>query len=358
MPTHEEPHKALKPLADPGLRRMLEDFVRRRVPASDVDDVVQTVLLDALSSPSIPSDATELRKWILGIARHKVVDHHRRVTREPTAELVELEAHAPPFEERALADWAEKQAGSEGEAKKTLAWMAREGEGEKLESIAADENVPATRVRQRVSRMRRWMKERWLAELAAVAALCALAILLWRLFRKPDEMPEARPEKPGPTPSAVPPEPSPLERARAMREDALRKCEQADYRACLDGLDEAARLDPAGDTEPRIRDARDRADKALQTPPPPVQSAAPPPTSKLSPTPTSMPGPAPSFQTTTPDKSLKPAPQTPQISPTTSPAPKPTSAPPPSKAEPKPSKSRFDFGGKKSSPTSSSFDSK
>ncbi len=339
MPTREEPQKALNPLADADVRRMLEDYVRRRVPASDVDDVVQTVLLDALSSPSVPGDATELRKWLLGIARHKVVDHHRRVTREPTAELVELEAHAPPYEERALAEWAEKQAGPEGDAKKTLAWMAREGEGEKLESIAAEENVPATRVRQRVSRMRRWMKERWLSELAAVAALCALAFVLWRIFKKPEEVPQALPDKPGP--SVVPPEPSPLERARAMREDALRKCDSADYRACLDGLDEAAKLDPAGDAEPKVRDARERADKALNAPPP-VQSSAPLP----APTVSAVPAPI-STPPTTSDEKSKPVPTTLQKT-------SPTSTPP--SVTPKPVKPSFDFGSKKSGKTSSSID--
>lgn len=332
-----EPQKASTQLADPGVRRMLEDFVRRRVPASDVDDVVQTVLVDALASPSIPSDATELRKWLLGIARHKVVDHHRRAVREPVAEPGELAAHAPPFEERALADWAEKQAGSERDAQKTLSWMAREGEGEKLESIAAEENVPPTRVRQRVSRMRRWMKERWLAELAAVAALCALAILLWKLLRKPDEVPEARPEQPVPSPSAVPPEPSVLERARAMRDEAFRKCDQADYRGCLEGLDEALRLDPAGDTEPRVVEARDRANKALQTPPLPTPSAAP--------------LPLPTAPTTPIQKSVKPAPQTPF---TTSPGPTSTALPPPTsdgKTKTAPSKPLPNFGSKKSSGT-------
>src|SRR5580700_11017185 len=161
-------------LGDPALRRSLADFVRRRVPASDVDDVVQTVLCDALAAPGRPADPAELRRWLLGIARHKVVDFHRRAHREPPTELPEIEASPAPIEARELVKWAEKEAGSSRDAQRTLAWMAREGEGEKLEAIAAEEQLPPARVRQRVSRMRRWMKERWAAELAAVAMLAAL----------------------------------------------------------------------------------------------------------------------------------------------------------------------------------------
>src|SRR5690349_15785644 len=86
------PEKSPSPLADPALRRLLEDFVRRRVPATDVDDVVQTVLCDALAAQGRPTDEEELRKWLLGVARHKVADHHRRAVREPASELPEIEA--------------------------------------------------------------------------------------------------------------------------------------------------------------------------------------------------------------------------------------------------------------------------
>jgi RNA polymerase sigma factor (sigma-70 family) len=257
----EDPAAPPNALADPGLRRALEDFVRRRVPAPDVDDVVQTVLCDALAAEGRPGDPAELRRWLMGIARHKVADHHRRSTREEVADLVELPAPPPPIEAREMARWAERQVASTRDAKQTLAWMAREGEGEKLESIAAEEQVPAARVRQRVSRMRRWMKERWLAELAAVAALAVIAVLVARLLRR-EEAPQIAP-MPEPAPTA-PPEPSPLDRARALRADALEACGREAWAECLRKLDEAAGLDPDGDRAPEITEARDRARRAIQ----------------------------------------------------------------------------------------------
>jgi DNA-directed RNA polymerase specialized sigma24 family protein len=262
MPTAPQP-STKDPLGDPALRRSLEDFVRRRVPSSDVDDVVQTVLCDALAAPSAsrPTDPTELRRWLLGIARHKVVDLHRRAHREPPAELPDIEAGPPPIEERGLARWAEEQAGSEHDAQKTLAWMAREGEGEKLEAIAAEEKVPAARVRQRVSRMRRWMKERWAAELAAVAMLTVLALAAWWLFREERQGPDA-------PPTIAPEPPTPLDRARTLRADALKACDRGEWRPCLDGLDQARGLDPDGEQAPAVGAARTRAEDALRSAPP------------------------------------------------------------------------------------------
>ncbi|KYF97187.1 hypothetical protein BE20_39520 [Sorangium cellulosum] len=245
--TTEPSPPATNPLAEPGIRRALEEFVRRRVPSGEVDDVVQTVLCEALASPARPADPTELRRWLLGIARHKVADHHRRSFRETATELPDLPVGPPPVEARELARWAEEQAAANRDGRQTLSWMAREGEGEKLESIAAEEQVPAARVRQRVSRMRRWMRERWLAELAAAAALAILAIVIVRLLRSTRDLPEVAP-LPEPPPSAPPveaPPPlerlDPLERARSLRAEALRACDDAAWRRCLDQLDRRAR---------------------------------------------------------------------------------------------------------------------
>jgi DNA-directed RNA polymerase specialized sigma24 family protein len=305
---------ANKALGDPALHRSLQDFVRRRVPASDVDDVVQTVLCDALAAPGRPADPIELRRWILGIARHKVVDLHRRAHRELPAELPDIEDSPAPMEARELAGWAERQAADVRDAQKTLAWMAREGEGEKLEAIAAEEKVPAARVRQRVSRMRRWMKERWAAELAAVAMLGALALAAWWLLHGRSEPPVAR-DLPMPT---ISPEPSePVQKARALRADALRACDRSEWRTCLDGLDQARGLDPEGDVAPVVGAARASAQAGLRAAPPP-DSAAPSSNGSVAAAPkpptTAVPKPAPTSDGTPffgPDQKSKPSGSTP-----------------------------------------------
>lgn len=245
-------------------RRFLHDYVRKRVGESDVDDVVQTVLVDALASDRVPEDETEMRRWLIGVARHKIADHHRRGGREQPAELPDIETAPAPVEERELARWAEEQAHSTKEAQKTLQWMAREGEGDKLEHIAEEEQLPAARVRQRVSRMRRFMKERWLAELAAVAALALLAFVIWRALRQPsvDIAQDTPPTQPTDLPIKPPPVAPKVAEAGELRKKALEACERGENRVCLDGLDKAKELDPAGDTAPEIQKAREAAEKA------------------------------------------------------------------------------------------------
>ena len=266
-------------LASPELRKLIERFVRRRAPAGEIDDVVQTVFCEALASTRDIADDEELRRWLVGIARHKVADLHRRGAREKPSELADLPEAPPPVEEQALADWAERQTADDPEAKRTLRWMAREGEGEKLATIAAEEKVSATAVRQRVSRLRRFMRERWMAELAAVAVLTGVVLVVVWFVLRGSEAPVAPigPDVPspsvGPAPPRVVPGPpptgvagNPLERAARLRAEALRACVAEQWSDCLDGLDAAQRLDPAGDEAAAVRDARARAAGALAAP--------------------------------------------------------------------------------------------
>jgi DNA-directed RNA polymerase specialized sigma24 family protein len=247
-------------LADPAMRRLIERFVRRRVPAGEVDDVVQTVLCDALAAEQPPDSDEALRKWLVGITRHKVADLHRANGRARHVELpAELGADEEPHSAREWASWAEKQTEGNPDAERTLDWMAREGGGEKLAHIAEDEKLPATQIRQRVSRLRRMMRERWAAELAAVAAVLFAVLIAWMWLRR--EQPTADPVLPTPVPETAPPE---LERAAKLRAEALGECDRNAWERCLEGLDEAAQLDPAGDTSQQVRRARERAEQALE----------------------------------------------------------------------------------------------
>ena len=122
--------------------------------------------------------------------------------------------------------------------------------------------------------MRRWMKERWRAELALVAALGALAFLAHGIIGESGENTEARPEERAPAP-VVPPEVPPIERARMLRADALGKCDAADWEGCLGGLDQAASIDPIGDEASNVQQARDKARDGIE--PKPVLEAPKPP---------------------------------------------------------------------------------
>jgi DNA-directed RNA polymerase specialized sigma24 family protein len=250
---------------NPDLRQALIAMVRKRVPESEVEDIVQQTLTEALESPHAPEENEALRKWIFGVAKNKVVDYHRRAGRE-TFEVPDVPGGPAPHVEADMLRWAERHLPEGDDNKATLEWMLREGEGEKLESIAASEKLPAPRVRQRVSRLRRHFKENWKREVALLAALgVAITALVLLLNQKKDPIIAIEPVDP---------------RAVPMRHDALQKCAARAYQECLDGLDAAKRLDPAGDTTPEVQRARREADKALEpapiTPPPePTSSSAP-----------------------------------------------------------------------------------
>jgi RNA polymerase sigma factor (sigma-70 family) len=269
----------------PDLRAALVAMVRKRVPESEVEDIVQTTLTEALESPHAPKDSESLRRWIFGVAKNKVVDYHRRAGRE-TFELPDVPDAPAPHAEADLLRWAERNL-PDAEAQKTLAWMLREGDGEKLESIAASEKLPAPRVRQRVSRLRRHLKSSWAREIALLAALgvvITIAIVVWLKHRN-------QPEPIAEDPRNVPIDP----RADEIRKGALEKCAAHEWQRCVDGLDEAKRLDPAGDARPEVKRAREDAAKALSPEPSPTtlppENA--PPKSKAPPAPTPAPSAAP-----------------------------------------------------------------
>ena len=316
----------------PDLRSALIAMVRKRVPDSEVEDIVQQALAEAIESPHAPQESEALRRWIFGVAKNKVVDYHRRAGRE-SFELPDVAGTPAPHVEADLLRWAEKNLPDGAENQKTLDWMLREGEGEKLESIAESEKLPPPRVRQRVSRLRRHFKENWQREVALLAALGVIVSAVVFFILKKQEPEPITHEMADP-------------RAEPVRRAALEKCAKSDFKSCIDGLDEARRLDPAGDSRPDVQQARKAADDALKATPSPSPSDSPSP----SPAPTTQPpSPAPSSSfSPMPDESApmqqqKAAPKAPtkpqstELSPTP-PAPTPTPSaffPPPTKADSK-----------------------
>jgi DNA-directed RNA polymerase specialized sigma24 family protein len=230
------------------------------VPESEVEDIVQATLADAVESSHAPADPESFRRWIFGVAKNKVVDYHRRAGRE-TFEVPELPEGPAPHTEADLLRWAEKHLPPGEENRTTLDWMLREGDGEKLEWIAESEKVPAPRVRQRVSRLRRHLKTHWQKEVTLLAALGVLitAALLFLRHREREPEPIANED---------------VLRGIELRNQGLEKCAAGDWKPCLEKLDAAKALDPAGDTQPAVKAARNDANKALSTPPPPPAPSA------------------------------------------------------------------------------------
>jgi RNA polymerase sigma factor (sigma-70 family) len=206
-------------LADPGLRRAVEAAVRRRVRGDEAEDVVQATFTDVLAAPRLPEDDEEFRRFVFGVARNKVFDHFRRQKRDPeTLEEGDAEGGEQPLSARDILRWAEGEL-PDSESQDTLQWMLREGDGEKLEHIARDARVPAPRVRKRVSRLRKLLRERWAAELMLAGVLVVLgalgALYYFKFGRNPDDVVKREPPRPvpsaprAPLPRTEPREPTP-----------------------------------------------------------------------------------------------------------------------------------------------------
>jgi len=244
-------------LVDPTLRAGLMKYARRRLPPAEVEDLVQNTLADALIADSAPSDPGDFRRWVHGIARHKIADSHRRRGRLaiPSSDI-DQNASEPSTSIAELGEWIESELPKTDDAQRTLHWLLREGDGETLDEIARGADLPAPRVRQRVSRLRRHLHARWLA-LGAAGLLTLLgAGTLFQRKSQPADVP----------PSIARETPSPFERARSLRQNALQRCAEGAYPECIAGLDQAKALDPSGEEASAIGDARRAAANAARGP--------------------------------------------------------------------------------------------
>lgn len=80
------------------LRHDLTRFVAARVPAGDVEDVVQEALVRVHGGIGGVRDTERLGAWVYQVTRNAIVDHHRKV--RPAAELPdELACETPESDE-------------------------------------------------------------------------------------------------------------------------------------------------------------------------------------------------------------------------------------------------------------------
>jgi DNA-directed RNA polymerase specialized sigma24 family protein len=231
-----------------------------------VDDIVQSTLADALANACPPVEGASLDRWLVGIARHKVADYYRSHRRYEWVDD-DIDAHnaaadTHPESAKDLLRWAHGELPADAEAPRTLEWMMREADGDRLESIAEENNISAPAVRQRVSRLRRYLRERWSLQLAA--ALTLIAVVIGTYAYKHRE-PSIEPDSGTQTQSAV--------LAEKLRASALADCRNGRWQVCLEQLDRAKNLDAAGDSADTIVAARTEAERALRPAPAPVPSA-------------------------------------------------------------------------------------
>jgi DNA-directed RNA polymerase specialized sigma24 family protein len=168
--TAEPREHLLDYLQRPATRRSLDAYIRRRGLSDSADDLVQTVLCDALAAPAVPDRSSELPRFVTGIARNKVVDEHRRRARWKHAELPD-DLEAPrAAEARAVLRRIDDEV-VEPEERRALSWLVQEHAGDSLYLMALEQALAPTTLRQRICRLRKSLRARYLAPLVLALGL-------------------------------------------------------------------------------------------------------------------------------------------------------------------------------------------
>jgi hypothetical protein len=219
--------------------------------------VAQATLADALAATE-PPEADSVKPWLWGIARHKIADYYRghreHLTLDSEANLESVDNS--PQSTRDLLRWVDRELPTDGETTRTLEWMLREAAGDPLEAIAEEQQMAAPTVRQRVSRMRRYLRAKWSLQLAAAALGLIVAVGGYRWYDAHHRLP-IEPEKFARVQT-------PREQAAELRRVALKQCGLDQFDICVQTLDRAKDLDPDGDAEALVREARSHADQATR----------------------------------------------------------------------------------------------
>jgi DNA-directed RNA polymerase specialized sigma24 family protein len=258
---HLEESSARSPslMDDPRRRAILSDreihgairwVIRvRGVPTFDVDEVLDSVIEDAMEDANLPlADRDQARMYLVACARNKSIDEARgrirRNERDVSTEEEPLETEeALPQDRAALA----ARLFREGQSRfpRTFSWFWRHAiHGESLVSIAVEHNVSPGHVRHEVYRIRHTLN----AFSTLVVAFAAWSLIhTWTLPHR--ERFERRHEVSKPCPVLVADDAPPAERAAELRERASERFAARDWDGVVADLDAARRIDPAGDTD-------------------------------------------------------------------------------------------------------------
>jgi preprotein translocase subunit SecG len=135
-------------------------------------------------------------------------------------------------------------------------------DGLKDKEIAAKVGIKQQTVSNRISTVRKEMRQKWLVRVTKIATFAFVVLIIVFTWGKREEIAHFLRPTPTPTPAPAPTRPAPEPqipvalRAAELRRQAAEACEQHAYEACSDDLEAAARLDPAGETQPTVRELR------------------------------------------------------------------------------------------------------
>jgi RNA polymerase sigma factor (sigma-70 family) len=256
-------------------------LVRAGFKLQDREDLQQIVSEALLYMGDPPTDLEGCVKAAHAITRRQIADVRRQAFRRGEADAgltEEADDHAQE-DARELANGHHAQRlatvreamtdGTLTERDAEMLSLKREGLtdaqiGEKL-------GVATQTVSNRIAMVRKTMRQKWqtrMAQLAALTLAVVIAVLAWRKREEVANFFHHPAPSPAPAPAPTRPEPEPsipvAVQAAELRRQAKAACDDRDLRKCSDRLDAAAKLDPAGETQPTVRELRHKVEDSIR----------------------------------------------------------------------------------------------
>jgi DNA-directed RNA polymerase specialized sigma24 family protein len=235
IPLHPAIHEAMRSLLGlAGTRRLITSIVKDRVPEEEVDDIVQSVMAEALRAPALPYRTEALLAWLATIARRQSAQFLRKRARRAKYEGpmpddapdVDDEVFVPrgltfdpndpsddpELEAQTKLDWLRDEVAGDVRDHETLDMILEHYVGKKTYAhIAEARELPLTAVSWRIfafktkyiPRYKRWRRQRALLLIFFALGVAALVAVLASVF-----WPRARREPIGPDPAPPPAPPS------------------------------------------------------------------------------------------------------------------------------------------------------
>jgi DNA-directed RNA polymerase specialized sigma24 family protein len=264
----------LRLLGDPKVRAEMLKAVKRKAPEKDREDLVQMALLRAVERFALfPEGDGPRLKYLCGMVRRMAMKKakRRQLEAQHTPMLVTGEEEFAGHDEAKAHDARDilRRIFKDGEwtptQRRMMTWLVRNAVGDSYAFIAGEEGVTEDHVKKEASQARALLRERAIPVCIGIAIVVFLFAVLHRdVSHSPDEA------NPNPAPTHVEPTPAPVgpaaPDAAKLREDGLAACAAKDWSTCLDDLDQAKVIDPAGDARADVQAARKLANTALVSP--------------------------------------------------------------------------------------------
>jgi DNA-directed RNA polymerase specialized sigma24 family protein len=272
-----DPRSAL--LADAAILASLRKAIAAIVPAQEVEDIAQATLLEAWQAEDSPLERDALGRWLALKGRMNAIDFLRKSGRRKRwhgKDDVEVD-DLPAARAEAAHDardglrFAQAKLDARAGTGTSVRWLLLRLQGESFAAIAQAEGTSEEAVTKSVRRVRAQLRAAWVA----VAAIAVFWILRALFGRNPQEerahhdtVSSAAPPQAPALSSSADEAPTPEQHARELRQRALRECDAKQWAPCLQDLQSASDYDPAGDSDPQVKRAKDEAKRHLPDKPP------------------------------------------------------------------------------------------